>query len=169
MMGCVFRERLDKASPIPTHSTPTRRSLSVVVVLLNLGSLKRRSKGLTGYVVSASAGRARATMFGAGPRHCGESRGSGLASRGRADILGSGEWPGGPSRGPRTPGKLRIWPRVRENAYLAAQLCLSLRCATRKAAHTREWLQPSDREGADGGAGAPGARLRDGPGAAPST
>lgn len=45
MMGSVFRERLDKAPPIPTHSTPTRRSLSVVVVLLNIGSLKLLREG----------------------------------------------------------------------------------------------------------------------------
>lgn len=124
---------------------------------------------MTGFVVGMVFRRASATVVGAGPGHCSESRGSGQASRGRADILGSGEWPGRLRRGPRTPGELGIWPRVREDAYPAAQLCPSLHYATRKAAHTREWPQPSDREGADGWAGAPGARLQDRLGAAPST
>lgn len=60
-----------------------------------------KSEGLTGFVVRAGVGRARARAAEAGaePGHCGESRGSGQASRGRADILEYGEWPGGRSRG----------------------------------------------------------------------
>lgn len=106
--------------------------------------VREKSEGLKGFVVRAEGGRARASEAGAGPRHCGESRGIGQASRGRADILESGERPGGRSRGPRTSGEFGIQPHgVREDACPAAQLCPSLRCATRKAVHTQEWPQPS--------------------------
>lgn len=56
--------------------------------------VSEETDGLTGFVVRAGVRRARATEARAGPRHCGESQGSGQASRGRADILGSREWPG---------------------------------------------------------------------------